>query len=141
MEKYKVKVDVGNGHPEPGPDAESPDVSEEHAVEHSAPNDDFTAKAVTIGAVVVVGALIEVALVPPLLIGAAAALTPNYLPKLGDRLQPLFRSTVRGAYKLGRKAHSAVSDVHEQMNDIAAEVQAEENAKAAEPAAPAPNHS
>jgi len=61
-------------------------------------------------------------------IGVAAALAPKYLPKLSTRLKPLFNSTVRGAYKLSRKARSAVGELQEHVNDITAEVKAEEAA-------------
>jgi hypothetical protein len=43
-------------------------------------------------------------------------------------LKPLFNSTVRGAYKLSRKARSAVGELQEHVNDITAEVKAEEAA-------------
>jgi Sec-independent protein translocase protein TatA len=49
-------------------------------------------------------------------------------------LQPLFNSTVRSAYKLGRKAQSAVGEIQERVNDITAEVKAEEVVKSAETA-------
>jgi hypothetical protein len=43
-------------------------------------------------------------------------------------LQPLFNSAVRGAYKVGRKARSAFGEIQERVNDITAEVKAEEAA-------------
>jgi len=98
---------------------------------------DAVAVAATIGVVVIGAAVIEAALIPAIVIGAAAALAPKYLPKLGERLQPLFNSTVRGTYKLGRKARSAVGEARERMNDIAAEVHAEETAVATGAAAAA----
>jgi hypothetical protein len=99
--------------------------------------DDLSAKVATIGVVVVGAALLETALIPGILIGAAAVLAPRYLPKFGERIQPLFNTTIRSAYKLGRKARSAVGEVREQMSDIAAEVEAEEVAAASEPMAAA----
>jgi hypothetical protein len=75
-----------------------------------------------------------VRMLPGVVIGVAAALAPKYLPKLGTRLQPLFNSTVRSAYKLGRKAQSAVGEIQERVNDITAEGKAEEEVKSAEPA-------
>jgi uncharacterized membrane protein len=46
------------------------------------PSDDFVTAAATIGVVVVGVALLEVALIPSIAIGAAAALAPKYLRKL-----------------------------------------------------------
>jgi hypothetical protein len=84
----------------------------------------------TIGVIGVAAALFDVALIPGMIIGVAAAYAPKYVPGLGDRLQPLFNYTVRGAYKMTRSARSAVADAQERMHDIAAEVAAEENAGA-----------
>jgi hypothetical protein len=86
--------------------------------------------AATIGVVVVGAAVLEATLIPGILLGAAAAFAPKYVPKLGERLQPLFNSTVRGACKLGRKARSAYGEAQERIHDIAAEVHAEETAQA-----------
>jgi hypothetical protein len=88
--------------------------------------------AATLGVVVVGAAVLEAALIPGILVGAAAAFAPKYVPKIGERLQPLFNSTVRGACKLGRKARSAYGEAQERIHDIAAEVHAEETAKATE---------
>jgi hypothetical protein len=96
---------------------------------------DFTTKAATVGVIFVGAALIETALIPGMVIGAAAMLAPKYAPQVGATLQPLFRSVVRGAYKFGRKAREAASEAKEQMQDIVAEVHAEANAA---PEAPAP---
>jgi hypothetical protein len=84
----------------------------------------------TIGVIGVAAALFDVALIPGMIIGAAAAYAPKYVPGWGDRLQPLFNYTVRGAYKVTRSARSAVADAQERMHDIAAEVAAEESAGA-----------
>jgi hypothetical protein len=131
MGKYKVKLSEGSAFA---------DHEHEHGAEGEDENetpvrngDDLTSKVATVGVVVVGAALLETALIPGILLGAAAVLAPKYLPKFGERIQPLFNTTVRGAYKLGRKARSAVGEVREQMSDIAAEVQAEEVAAAGEP--------
>jgi hypothetical protein len=126
MAKFKVDVNAAD---------QADQVSEPDEAATSHCGEDFSAKAATIGVVVVGAALIEAALIPGIVIGVAAALAPKFLPKLGERLQPLFHSTVRGAYKLGRKARSAVGEAQERMHDIAAEVNAEEVAKAANPGA------
>ncbi|MEW6640807.1 MAG: DUF5132 domain-containing protein [Pseudomonadota bacterium] len=97
-------------------------------------------KTVATVAVVAVGAaLFEAALLPGLALGVAAVAAPKYLPKLGNALNPLFKSTVRGTYKFAQKSKEMFAEAHEQVNDIVAEVQAEneaEDAKAkARPAA------
>jgi hypothetical protein len=93
-------------------------------------SDDFLKTAATIGVIGVGAALIEVGLIPGMIIGVAAAYAPKYLPNLGERLQPLFRGAVRGAYRLGRKTKEAVAEAHEQVQDIVAEVHAEDTTRA-----------
>jgi len=131
MSKFKVDVNSGPDHPDAAPAANCSDAPHDHCA------GDLATKVAVIGVVVVGAALIEAALLPGILIGAAAAMAPKVLPKLGQRMQPMFNSAVRGAYKLGRKARSAVGEAQERMHDIAAEVTAEEVAKAGTP----PTHS
>ena len=123
MGKFKVESNAGTA----DHDACAADEAV-HCDEHA--DHDFTTKAATIGVVAIGAALFEAALIPGIILGVAAAYAPKYIPKLGERIQPLLHSTVRGAYKLGLKARSCVGEVHEHINDIAAEVQAEEVAKA-----------
>jgi hypothetical protein len=87
--------------------------------------DKIVATAATVGVVGVAAVVFEAALIPGIILGVAAALAPSYVPRLGAALNPLFRSTIRGAYKLGQRTKEAASEVREQMNDIAAEVNAE----------------
>ncbi|MBV8634465.1 MAG: DUF5132 domain-containing protein [Burkholderiaceae bacterium] len=94
--------------------------------------DDLTSKAATVGAVVVGAALIEAAWIPAILVGAAAAVAPSLFPKIGERIEPLLNSAVRGTYKAMHKVRSAVGEVQERVQDIAAEVQAEAATKAPE---------
>jgi hypothetical protein len=76
--------------------------------------------------VVAVGALIfEAALIPGMILGVGAMLVPKVLPRLGEGLQPVFRATVRGAYKAGRKASYAFAEAKEQVSDVVAEAKAE----------------
>jgi hypothetical protein len=89
-------------------------------------------------AVVGVGVIVfEAALLPGLALGVAAMLAPKVLPNLGAALNPLFKSTVRGAYQVGRKTKEMMAEAHEHVNDIVAEVHsdAEEKAPAAAKAA------
>jgi hypothetical protein len=120
MSKFRVDVKSANSEAEPGA-APSAEETEKN-------NGDFTTEVATIGVVAIGAAIFSVELIPGLALGVAAALAPRYLPKMGAGLQPLFNSTVRGAYKLGRKARSAFGEIQERVNDITAEVQAEEAA-------------
>jgi hypothetical protein len=92
-------------------------------------NDEFLVTAATIGVVGVGVVVLEAALLPGLILGVAAALAPRYLPALGGALSPLFKSTVRGAYKLGEKAREMAAEVQEQVNDIVAEAKVESDTK------------
>jgi type IV secretory pathway TrbD component len=90
--------------------------------------DDRSAVIATAATVAVVGigaAAFEAALLPGIVLGVAAMWLPQYLPKMGEALNPLFRSTVRGAYKLSKKTKEMMADAREQANDIVAEVHAE----------------
>jgi Protein of unknown function (DUF5132) len=100
------------------------------------PNEAVT-MAATVGVVAVGVALFEVALLPGMVIGVAAMLAPKYVPKMGAALTPMFKSTVRGAYKFGQKTREMVAEAKEQVHDIVAEVHAESDvAKAAPKPAP-----
>src|ERR1700733_1028491 len=86
----------------------------------------------TVATVVVVAAgaaLFEAALLPGLVLGVAAMAAPKYLPKLAGALGPVFKSTVRGTYKLAQKSKEAFAEAHEHVNDIVAEVHAEKDAQ------------
>ncbi|MBR0799732.1 DUF5132 domain-containing protein [Bradyrhizobium jicamae] len=83
-------------------------------------------KTVAVVAVVAVGAAVfEAALLPGLALGVAAVAAPKYLPKLGNALNPLFKSTVRGTYKFAQKSREMFAEAQEQVHDIVAEVKAE----------------
>jgi hypothetical protein len=47
-----------------------------------------------------------------------------FLPQIGAALNPLFRSTVRGGYKIGEKTREMVAEAQEQVHDIVAEANA-----------------
>ena len=53
--------------------------------------------AATIGVIAAGVALLDLALIPGMVIGGAAVLAPNLLPKLGRRLRPMLRSTTKPA--------------------------------------------
>nr|WP_249123226.1 MULTISPECIES: DUF5132 domain-containing protein [unclassified Bradyrhizobium] len=103
----------------------------DHTVEtpHEEQNGIGLNKTVATVAVVAVGAaLFEAALLPGLALGVAAVAAPKYFPKLGNALNPLFKSTVRGTYKFAQKSKEVFAEAHEHVNDIVAEVQAEKDA-------------
>lgn len=131
-----------NGKAAPG---NSTDVDAAHAVEghddaHDRTNEAVTVAA-TVGVVAVGAALFEVALLPGIALGVAAMLAPKYVPKVGAAVTPMFRSTVRGAYKLGQKTREMMAEAKEQMHDIVAEVHAEtDTSKAAAKPTPDPPH-
>src|SRR5215475_12206282 len=82
-------------------------------------------KTVATVAVVAAGAaLFEAALLPGIVIGVAAVAAPKYLPKLGAALNPLFKSTVRGTYKLAQKSREMFAEAKEQVHDTLAELKA-----------------
>jgi Protein of unknown function (DUF5132) len=89
--------------------------------------------AATVGIVAVGAALFEVALLPGIALGVAAMLAPKYVSKMGAALTPMFKSTVRGAYKFGQKTRKMVAEAKEQVHDIVAEVHAEGDATQAAP--------
>jgi hypothetical protein len=93
--------------------------------------DDFVTSAVTVGAVVAGAALFEAALIPGIIVGAAAVLAPKYLPQIGAGLEPLVKYAIRGAYKIGQKTREVVAEAQEHVNDIVAEVNAEQEAAVA----------
>ncbi|MBV9629932.1 MAG: DUF5132 domain-containing protein [Xanthobacteraceae bacterium] len=95
-------------------------------------NYNTTAATVATVAVVGVGALVfEAALIPGLALGVAAMLVPKFLPQIGTALNPLVKSTVRSAYRVGRKTRELVAEAEEHVHDIVAEVDAEAETKAA----------
>jgi len=91
----------------------------------TAQNDNLTNKVVTIAAIGVAVALIEVELIPGMLLGIGAALLPGFLPKLGDTLRPMVKSTVRASYAVAQKTREVFAEAHEQVQDMVAEAKME----------------
>ncbi len=89
-------------------------------------NNDLVGKVVLVGAIGIGAALIESALIPGMIIGAAAVLAPKFVPEIGNRLRPLFKSSIRGAYKLTEKTREAIAEAQEQVQDIMAEARHED---------------
>ena len=122
------KVD---GYPEPGANnGQHAGAPADQPEELESGNDELLATAATVG-VVAVGALVfEAALLPGMVLGVCAMLAPKALPKIGVALNPVFKSTVRGAYRLSEKAREVAAEMQEQVHDIVAEVKSEGDAKA-----------
>lgn len=135
MSKVKSNSKSGNANLHDGEDVDSVPPATDGAEQSL---DTGLATAATVGVVAVGVIIFEAALLPGLILGAAAALAPSYLPKIGSALNPLFRSTVRGAYRFGQKSREALAEAQEHLHDIAAEVDAEDDAKA-KAATPAPD--
>ncbi|HXX03877.1 MAG TPA: DUF5132 domain-containing protein [Xanthobacteraceae bacterium] len=126
MQKAKKE---GNGSLESA--AENVVASEATAVEpDSEDSSDMVATVATVAVVGVAAAAFEAALLPGIVLGVAAVAVPKYLPQIGTALNPLFRSTVRGAYKLSQKTKEMMAEAHEQVHDIVAEVHAEDGLSA-----------
>ena len=89
----------------------------------------------TVAAVGVAAALIEVDLIPGMLLGVAAMLAPNLLPRLGNGLRPLIKSAVRAGYSIAERTRETVAEAGEQLQDIVAEVRSEQQPAGAQPAA------
>jgi hypothetical protein len=145
MSKFKVdsKVDtiVANGQADAtgavsGATAEV-DGAAAHVQAQDAEGNELLTNIVTIGVVGVGAALIEAALIPGIVIGVAAAFAPKYVPQIGSKLRPLFKSTLGGVVRLSQKAREAVAETKEQMQDLVAEVKAEQQKAGVAPVAPA----
>jgi hypothetical protein len=94
-------------------------------------NDEAILTAATVGVVAVGAALVETALLPGLILGVAAMWAPKYLPRTTAALGPVFKSSVRGIYKMAQKTKEAFAEAQEHVHDIVAEVDAEGEAVAA----------
>jgi hypothetical protein len=68
----------------------------------------FVSTTAAVGAIAAGVALIEVALIPGMVIGAAAVLAPKYLPKLGPSLLPLLNLSRRTRPALSRPGPSNI---------------------------------
>jgi Protein of unknown function (DUF5132) len=85
-------------------------------------------KVATVALVGLVAALIEVELIPGILLGVAAMLAPDVMPKLGRILRPMVKGTVRAGYAFADKTREMVAEAGEHIDDIVAEVRSEKSA-------------
>lgn len=99
----------------------------------SEPLNPLNSKVATVAMVALGVALIEVEWIPGMLIGVAAMMAPNLLPRVGNALRPMLKGAVRAGYSVAERARETVSEASEQMQDIVAEVRSEQSAPAAAP--------
>ena len=97
----------------------------EHIDHDSENSSDVAATVATVAVLGIVAAAFEAALLPGIVLGVAAVWIPRHFPEMGAALNPLFRTTVRGAYKIRQKTQEIMAEAHEQVQDIVAEVDAE----------------
>ena len=132
MPKFKADTNVGSGARQSGAAASADDHTDSDAdeTEVDAAQPDFTTTVATIGVIGVAAALFDVALIPGIIIGVAAAYAPKYLCRRSVTACNRYSTTRSGgAYKVTRKARSAVAETQERFHDLAAEVEAEEAAE------------
>ncbi|HSU32942.1 MAG TPA: DUF5132 domain-containing protein [Bryobacteraceae bacterium] len=87
----------------------------------------MTSKLATVAAVGIGAALLEVELIPGMLLGVAAMLVPDLLPRLGNGIRPLVKGAVRAGYSVAERTKETVAEASEQLQDIVAEVRSEQN--------------
>jgi hypothetical protein len=107
------------------PGGDSPVPHDEAERTNSEDSGDLLPTVATVAIVGIGAAVFEAALLPGLVLGVAAMCVPRFYPQIGSALDPLFKSTVRGAYQIGQKAREMVAEAQEQVQDIVAEVDAE----------------
>jgi hypothetical protein len=115
---------------------EAEHIEDRGAEELEGPDSTMLATIATVGVVGVGVAILETALLPGVLLGAAAVAAPKYAPRIGSALTPIFRSTVRGFFKASQKTREFVAEAQEHVGDIVAEMEAEETSRLSEEAAP-----
>lgn len=91
-----------------------------------------TGSVVTAAAIVVGAALIEVELIPGLIIGAGAILLGKIFPEIGSYVRPAIKGAVRAGFSMTQKAREVMAEASEQVHDLVAEVQHEQNQPAQE---------
>jgi hypothetical protein len=125
---HEAHPDAAQAHPDADPDVQPEPNGEDQS--------EMVATVATVAVVGVAAVAFEAALLPGLVLGVAAVALPRYFPRMGEALNPLFRSTIRGAVKLGRKTKEMMAEAQEQVHDIVAEVHAEDSNAAAAPKTP-----
>jgi len=65
-------------------------------------------------------------LLPGMAIGVAAMLAPKFLPTLGNAIRPFIKTALQAGHTTGLKARELVAEATEQIQDLVAEVTAEQ---------------
>jgi hypothetical protein len=99
---------------------------EEAVTDSSERHSGISGTALAVTAVGIGAVAFEAALLPGVILGVAAMWLPH---DVRQAFAPLAKSTVRGVYRIGQKSKELIADVQEQIQDIVAEVDAE-NARA-----------
>jgi hypothetical protein len=82
--------------------------------------------AVTVAAIVVGAALIEVELVPGLIIGAGAVMLGKLFPEIGAMVRPAIKGALGVCFSITNKARQVMAETSEQVQDLVAEVKHEQ---------------
>jgi hypothetical protein len=82
--------------------------------------------AVTVAAIVVGAALIEVQLVPGLIIGAGAVLLGKLFPEIGAMVHPAIKGALGVGSSMTNMARQVMAETSEQVHDLVAEVKHEQ---------------
>jgi len=99
---------------------------EEAVTDNSELPSSISGTAIAVTAVGIGAVAFEAALLPGVALGVAAMWLPH---DARQAFAPLAKSAVRGVYRIGQKSRELIADVQEQIQDIVAEVDAE-NARA-----------
>jgi Protein of unknown function (DUF5132) len=99
---------------------------EEAVTDSSERHSGISGTALAVTAVGIGAVAFEAALLPGVILGVAAMWLPH---DVRQAFAPLAKPTVRGVYRIGQKSKELIADVQEQIQDIVAEVDAE-NARA-----------
>jgi len=100
------------------------------------PEATMASKAATVAIIGLGVALIEAELIPGMIIGAAAILAPDLLPKIGRGLRPFLKGVMKAGYSLAERTRETMAEASEQLQDIAAEVKAEQSLSTVASSAP-----
>jgi hypothetical protein len=82
-------------------------------------------KVLTVAAVGAAAALIEAELIPGIIVGAAAMLVPDLVPRLSKGLRPFLKGAIRAGYDIADKAKETFAEASEQWQDMVAEAKYE----------------
>lgn len=124
MAKRAVRPAQQQSRSEPSvPAATNPTASA--SVQPEGGNGKLRTKIATAAAVGVAAALIEVEWIPTVLLGAAAFMAPDVLPKVRQGFRPFIKGAIRAGYSVIGRTRGALAESREKLQDIIVEVRAE----------------